>query len=235
MLKVSVIVPAYNEEKTILEVLTKVKAESVPGAVFEVIVVDDGSKDKTVALLEQNTSLYTRLIKMPKNGGKGAAVREGIKAATGDYVLFQDADLEYDPSDYGKLLLPVLRFDADVVMGSRFMAPAYMRVVYFWHKMGNLAITLVFNLLNNTTYSDIYTCYLLYRRKLLTAEELRTDGWDQQAEILTLASSRGKILYEVPISYHGRTYAEGKKIRWYHTIAVFKAIFLTKLRAALAS
>src|SRR5262245_55377160 len=111
MVKVSVIVPAYNEEKTILEVLTKVKAERIGGVEFEVIVIDDGSKDRTVELLEQNKSLYTRLIRMPKNGGKGAAVRAGILAATGDFVLFQDADLEYDPSDYAKLLLPVLRFD----------------------------------------------------------------------------------------------------------------------------
>jgi glycosyltransferase involved in cell wall biosynthesis len=164
------------------------------------------------------------LIKQPRNGGKGAAVREGLRRATGDYVLFQDADLEYSPSEYATLLYPVQRFDAEVVMGSRFMAPRYARVAYFWHKLGNVMITLLFNVLFNTTFSDIYSCYLLYRRDLVDPEALRSDGWEQHAEILATAAQRAKVLYEVPISYHGRSYEEGKKIRAHHSIAVILMI-----------
>src|SRR5689334_6752866 len=124
-LRLSVLIPAYNEEATIVELLETVRAQSVPGVELEVIVVDDGSKDRTVALLDANPSLYDKLIKQPRNGGKGAAVRAGLAHATGDYILFQDADLEYDPSEYVKLLQPVLRFDADVVVGSRMLAPPW--------------------------------------------------------------------------------------------------------------
>lgn len=220
MPKVSIIVPVYNEEKTILEVLGLVRAQKVEGITFEVIVVDDGSRDNTVAQLEANPALYDRLIRQPVNGGKGAAVRAGLKAAEGDYVLFQDADLEYDPADYAKLLKPVLRFNADVVMGSRFVAPEFTRVYYFWHKIGNEVITLAFNLLNNTTFTDIYSCYLLFRRALIDPDKLESNGWDQQAEILSRAVSRGSSFFEVPISYYGRTYAEGKKIRAHHALSV---------------
>jgi glycosyltransferase involved in cell wall biosynthesis len=224
MIKVSVIIPAYNEEATILEVLEKVGAQRIDGVEFEVIVIDDGSKDRTVEVLEANPGLYTRLVKQPRNGGKGAAVLAGLRNATGDYILFQDADTEYDPADYGKLLLPVTKFQADLVMGSRMVAPQYTRVSYFWHKVGNHVITLAFNLINNTTFTDIYSCYLMYRRDLVDPERLTTFGWEQHAEILTLASSRARNMYEVPISYHGRTYEEGKKIRAHHAIAVIWTI-----------
>jgi glycosyltransferase involved in cell wall biosynthesis len=226
---VSVIIPAYNEEKTILQVLRKVAEQRVDGVAFETIVVDDGSKDRTVELLEENPGLYSRLVKQPRNGGKGAAVRAGLAAASGDYILFQDADLEYDPSDYGKLLLPAVRFNADIVMGSRIAAPPCTRVAYFWHKAGNRFLTFVFNILNNTTFTDTYSCYLVYRRSLIKPEELKTDGWEQQAEILSLAVRRGKVYYEVPISYFGRTYDEGKKIRAHHIIAVIQTIISCRL------
>lgn len=228
MTKVTILVPAYNEEKTIIPVLQRVNEQVVPGVSFEIIVVDDGSKDATVKLLEQNPKLYTRLIRMPKNGGKGAAVKAGLAVATGDYILFQDADLEYDPADYAKLLMPVLRFSADVVIGSRIAAPPCTRVAYFWHKVGNRMLTLAFNVLNNTTFTDIYTCYLVFRRSLIKPEELKTRGWEQQAEILSLAVRRGKVYYEVPVSYYGRTYEEGKKIRAHHVIAVVKTIFVRR-------
>jgi glycosyltransferase involved in cell wall biosynthesis len=230
-IKISVLVPAYNEEKTILEILAKVRAEKHEGFEFEVVVIDDGSKDQTVALLKANPKLYDKLVQMPKNGGKGAAVRAGISSATGDYILFQDADLEYDPEDYKHMLLPVRRFDADVVIGSRFLAPPFLRVAYFWHKMGNRFITLMFNLVNNTTFTDIYSCYLMFKRPLVPAQDLRTNGWEQQAEILTMAVKRSNVFYEVPISYHGRTYEEGKKIRAHHVLSVIKAIFATKFYA----
>lgn len=224
MVAVSVIVPAYNEERTIVSILERVKAVSVPGVDFQVIVVDDGSKDKTREILDSRPDLYSQFIKHAQNRGKGGAVKTGLAAATGDYVLFQDADLEYDPNEWPKLLKPVVEFDADLVMGSRFLAPDYTRVHYFWHKQGNRLITFLFNVLNNTTFTDIYTCYLLYRRSLLRADELQSEGWEQQAEILSRASQRGKNLYEVPISYHGRSYDEGKKIKAHHSIAVIGMI-----------
>lgn len=220
MITVSILIPAYNEEATILEILGKVKAVRQKGVKFEVLVIDDGSKDRTIELLEANPDLYSQLIKMPQNGGKGAAVKAGLEAATGDYIIFQDADLEYDPADYKSMLEPVIQHQADVVMGSRFIAPQIMRVSYFWHKVGNLLITFIFNILNNTTFTDVYSCYLMFRRNLVVPENLRTFGWEQHAEILSIATQRGKVFYEVPISYHGRTYEDGKKIRAHHTIAV---------------
>jgi glycosyltransferase involved in cell wall biosynthesis len=231
MIKISILVPAYNEEKTILEILQRVKAEKHDGFEFEVIVIDDGSRDRTVELLKAHPDLYTKLVIQPKNGGKGAAVRAGLDNATGDYILFQDADLEYDPADYKHLLLPIKKFQADVVIGSRFLAPPFLRVAYFWHKLGNYFITLAFNLVNNTTFTDIYTCYFMFRRSLVPSADLVTNGWEQQAEILTMAVKRSSIYYEVPISYHGRSYEEGKKIRAYHVLAVLKSIFLTRFYA----
>lgn len=220
MPKVSVIVPVYNEEATIIQVLERVAAQYVEGVAFETVVVDDGSKDRTVERLEARPELYSSLVKQPRNGGKGAAVKAGLREATGDYILFQDADLEYDPADYAKLLKPVLMFDADLVMGSRMVAPEYTRVFYFWHKIGNAGITLLFNLFNNTTFTDVYSCYLMYRRELVAADELVSEGWDQHAEILTLATRRCRNRYEVPVSYHGRSYDEGKKIKAHHVIGV---------------
>jgi glycosyltransferase involved in cell wall biosynthesis len=219
-LRLSVIVPAYNEEKSILTLLRKVRAQTITGVKLEVIVVDDGSRDRTVALLDENPDLFDVLVKQPKNGGKGAAVRAGLERATGDYVLFQDADLEYDPAEYAQLLEPVLRFNADVVLGSRTLAPPWTRVHYFWHKRGNELITLAFNVLFNTTFTDTYTCYLMYRRSLLDPAELVSNGWEQHAEILCRVVRRARGCYEVPITYAGRTYGEGKKIRAYHTIGV---------------
>ena len=229
MIIVSVLIPAYNEDATILEILRKVKAVTYTGVKFEVLVIDDGSNDRTIELLEANLDLFSQLIKMPQNGGKGAAVKAGLAAATGDYIIFQDADLEYDPADFAKMLYPVVEHQADVVMGSRFIAPQYMRVSYFWHKVGNYLITFIFNILNNTTFTDVYSCYLMFRRDLIYAENLRTYGWEQHAEILSIATQRGKVFYEVPISYHGRTYEDGKKIRAHHTIAVIWTIIKMRL------
>jgi glycosyltransferase involved in cell wall biosynthesis len=227
---VSVIVPAYNEEATILGLLGRVSEQQIDGAKFEVLVVDDGSTDGTVRLLEKNPGLYAKLVKRPRNGGKGAAVRDGLREATGDYVLFQDADLEYDPADYGKLLKPVLDFDADIVMGSRLVASPCTRVSYFWHKLGNKFITFVFNILNNTTFTDVYSCYLLYRRDLVAADELVTEGWEQHAEILSRAVAKAKSMYEVPINYYGRTYEEGKKIRAHHALVILWTMLVRRIK-----
>ena len=232
MINLTILVPTYNEEETILQVLGRVDEQKIDGVQLEVVVVDDGSTDRTVELLEQNPDLYAKLIKRARNAGKGAAVKAGLMEATGDYVLFQDADLEYDPVEYAKLLMPVLKFDADIVMGSRLVASPCTRVTYFWHRFGNHLITLIFNILNNTTFTDIYSCYLLYRRDLVNAGDLRTVGWEQQAEILSKAVARSASgsggMYEVPISYYGRTYAEGKKIKAYHAIAVIWTIVVRR-------
>jgi glycosyltransferase involved in cell wall biosynthesis len=230
MIKLSVVMPVYNEERSIIQILEKVAAQKVEGVEFEVVVVDDGSKDKTAQLIESRPDLYSTFLRRPRNGGKGAAVKDAIMAATGDYILFQDADLEYDPADYAKLLAPVRSHNADVVMGSRFAAPQLTRVFYFWHRIGNSCLTLLFNVVHNTTFTDIYSCYLLYRRSLVKADALRTTGWDQQAEILSKAVKASRVWYEVPISYHGRGYEEGKKIRWHHAFSVMTTILAEGLR-----
>lgn len=225
MRTLTIIVPVFNEEKTILKVLQQVRAQSIANVRIEVIVIDDGSKDRTVELLQQHPELYDRLVRQPKNGGKGAAVLAGLGAATGDYILFQDGDLEYSPSEYAALMFPVTEFGAEIVMGSRFIGPKYTRVQYYSHKMGNRLITFIFNILFNTTFTDIYTCYLLYRRDLVQPSELVSRGWEQHAEILCRAVRRAKVIYEVPVSYHGRSYQEGKKIRARHVIPVIGMIF----------
>ncbi len=227
-IKVSVIIPAFNEQGTILRILKEVREQQVDSVDFEIIVVDDCSTDLTLSLLEDNPELYNNLIKLEKNSGKGAAVKAGLEQASGDFILFQDADLEYSPDEYEGLLLPVQKYNADLVMSSRFVAPSYTRVAYFWNKLGNRLITLVFNILNNTTFTDIYSCYMLFRRDLVGPKTLKFKGWSQHAEILSLARKNARVIYEVPISYHGRSFEEGKKIRPYHIISVFWTIFVCR-------
>lgn len=224
MTKLSVIIPCYNESATILTVLERVRAQMVPGAKIEVIVVDDGSTDDCQEKLRAHPELYDHAILNETNRGKGAAVRDGLAAATGTHVLFQDADLEYSPEEYTALLRPVLEHDADLVFGSRLAASPCTRVAYFWHRVGNRLITLTFNVLNNTTFTDIYSCHLLVRRSLFDGIDLKVDGWAQQAEILGKIVHDGLRMYEVPISYFGRTFDEGKKIRWHHGIGVLAEI-----------
>ena len=204
MIKISIIIPAYNEENTIIELLERVKKIEIQGIKKEVIVIDDCSKDNTLSLLKENKNLYDFLIKLPKNSGKGNAVKEGLIRAGGDYILFQDADLEYDPKDYVKLLEPVLRLNADLVIGSRLVASQLTRVYYFWHKVGNKFITFLFNIINNTTFTDIYSCYVVFRANLINPQKLSTNGWEQQAEILSKVVAKSKSFYEVPVNYYGR-------------------------------
>jgi len=234
LITISIIIPVFNEEKTIKQILLAVKASKVKLYDFEIIVVEDGSTDKTLDILLSNPGLYSKLIQQKRNQGKGAAIREGILQASGDYILFQDADLEYDPKDFQKLLLMVTKFDADLIIGSRFIAPEFTRVYYFWHKIGNKVITLLFNIINNTTFTDIYSCYLLFKKDLLDINDLKSNGWEQQAEILSLLVSLNITMFEVPISYSGRTYGEGKKIRAHHIIAVIwmiiKKFFIIRVK-----
>ena len=229
MIKLSIIIPAYNEENTIIEILKKIADVEIEEVHREVIVIDDCSTDKTLNLLEKNKNLYDELIKLPKNSGKGEAIRKGLMKASGKYVLFQDADLEYDPKDYKKLLEPVLRFDADLVIGSRLSSSQLTRVYYFWHKVGNKFITFFFNIMNNTTFTDIYSCYIIFKAELINPNKLITNGWEQHAEILSTVVSKSSSFYEVPVNYYGRTYEEGKKIRPHHAIPVLFTIIFKRI------
>ena len=228
-MKVTILIPVFNEENTIIEILNRVNSEKKDETEIEIIVVDDCSTDNSKNLLKENTELFDKLVELEKNLGKGGAVREGLKHSTGDYVLFQDADLEYSLKDYGKIFRILHEFNADVVIGSRFLSPEYTRVHYFFHKVGNRSITLLFNLLYNTTFTDIYSCYLCFKRELIDPNKLKSNGWAQQAEILASAVKSSKVHYEVPISYAGRTFAEGKKIKARHTIGVVLMIIKKRL------
>jgi glycosyltransferase involved in cell wall biosynthesis len=228
MKKLSIIIPAYNEEPTILKVLNRVNDTKTKKISYQLIVVDDASKDNTRNVLESNSHLYDLLICNEQNEGKGGSIRKAIEKATGDYIIFQDADLEYDPIDIIKFIDVFLEFDADVIIGSRFSYDRYTKSHSFYNKIGNKLITLCFNLLYNTTFMDIYSCYLCFKKDLIKSSELTTDGFEQQAEILSKIVSKSKNYYEVPINYSGRSIEEGKKIRWYHIFGVMKEIIRGK-------
>ena len=228
-MKISVIIPTFNEEHTIIELLKRVNKQSYESSDLEVIVIDDCSTDNSKRLLKENPNLYNKLILLDKNLGKGGAVREGLLNATGEYILFQDADLEYNPKDYKKIFNIIHEHKADVIIGSRFLSPEYTRVHYFYHKVGNRVITFLFNLLYNTTFTDIYSCYLSFKRELIQPNNLKSNSWSQQAEILATAVKSSSIYYEVPISYSGRTFEDGKKIKARHTLSVVWMIIKKRL------
>ena len=224
-MKLSIIIPCYNEKYTIKKLIEAVKKCSVEDK--EIIVVDDFSKDGTREILKDINDIKT--IYHSSNKGKGACLRTCFKMANGDICVVQDADLEYDPEDYEKLLEPVLRFNADLVIGSRLIASQLTRVYYFWHKVGNKFITFLFNIMNNTTFTDIYSCYVVFRANLINPQKLSTSGWEQQAEILSKVVAKSKTFYEVPVNYYGRTYEEGKKIRPHNAIPVLLTIVLKRI------
>jgi glycosyltransferase involved in cell wall biosynthesis len=229
----SILIPVYNEEKTIIEVLAKLNKVCKPIKNKRIIVVDDGSTDKTHKLLEKNKKLYNKLVTSPVNKGKGSAIILGLNEVSSGYILIQDADLEYDPNEIPRLWEIVKSNDIDVLLTSRLSGSPLTRVHYFWHKLGNKSITLMFNLINNTTFTDIYSGYVIFKRKLINTEKLKFYGWGQQAEILTYLKKKSKKIYEAPISYKGRTYEEGKKINIYAMTPVIFAIIWTKLRILL--
>jgi glycosyltransferase involved in cell wall biosynthesis len=210
---VSIVVPAYNEARFIADVLRRVG--SVPFA-REIVVVDDGSRDGTPEIVEGMAAEIggVRLIRRPANGGKGAAVRDGIAATTGDIVVIQDADLEYDPKDLPTLLEPLFEDRADVVYGTRLRGGEPQRAHLFWHYAGNRLLSLLTNVLYNTTLSDMEVGYKAFRGDLVRDIELVSDDFRFEPEVTAKILRRGARLYEVPISYYGRTYAEGKKITW---------------------
>ncbi len=209
--KLSVIVPVFNERNTVAEIVRRMREVDLPLA-LEIVVVDDGSDDGTASLLPQLRDSTTRVVQHEVNRGKGAAIRTGLEHATGDLVLVQDADLEYDPGDWPKLLAPVLRGRAVVVYGSRFTGER--RNMMFLHWVGNRFLSLVTNVLYNTTLSDMETCYKLFDRRILDGLTLRAQRFDFEPEVTAKILRQRIRIYEVPISYAGREIDEGKKITW---------------------
>ncbi len=221
--KLSVVVPVYNERNTLVEILRRMRAVELPDSVErEIIVVDDGSTDGTRDVLKQLGDSTVRVILHPQNRGKGAAVRTGFEASTGEYVLVQDADLEYDPEDWPRLLRPIIRGRARVVYGSRFTGER--RNMLFLHWVGNRFLSLVTNVLYNTTLSDMETCYKVIDRNLVNELSLHADKFDIEPEITAKILRRGIRIYEVPISYAGREFDEGKKITWRDGFAALQTL-----------
>ncbi len=212
-MKLSVVIPCYNESRTIAGILERVREAPWPDK--EVIVVDDCSSDGTRDLLQGPLARFVdRLVLHDTNAGKGAALRSGIRAATGDVVIIQDADLEYDPKEYPRLLAPIAEDRADVVFGSRFMGGAPHRVLYFWHRLGNGLLTLLSNMCTNLNLTDMETCYKVFRREIIQSIEIEEDRFGFEPEVTAKVARLGCRIYEVGISYYGRTYSEGKKINY---------------------
>jgi glycosyltransferase involved in cell wall biosynthesis len=212
-MKLSVVMPIYNERATLRAVVARVLAVPLE---LELLCVDDGSSDGSREILAQLGSQYpqVRILLQPHNMGKGAALRRGIQEATGDFVIIQDADLEYDPADYPVLLDPLIQGKADVVYGSRFQGSAPHRVLYFWHSVGNKFLTLLSNSFTNINLSDMETCYKVFRREVIQSIAIEENRFGFEPEITVKLAKRRLRIYEVGISYSGRTYEEGKKIGW---------------------
>ncbi len=218
--KMSIVIPVYNEETTIHLILDKVKATKLIEDISkEIIIVNDGSKDNTAESIEkyikQNQELSINYIEHNENRGKGAAIRTGIEKATGQCLLIQDADLEYDPQEYNLLLKPMISGAANVVYGSRFMGGSAHRVLFFWHSIGNKFLTFLSNIFTNLNLTDMETCYKLFQTDLVQSLRLRENRFGFEPEVTAkIARIEGVRIYEIGISYYGRTYAEGKKINW---------------------
>ncbi len=213
-MRLSVVIPVYNEEATILGLIERVRS-AAPSVEKEIIVVDDCSRDGTLQKLDTLRGLPgVTILTHPHNQGKGAALRTGFKSTTGDMVIIQDADLEYDPDEYPKLIQPILDGRADVVFGSRFVGSDTHRVLYFWHSVGNRFLTLLSNALTNLNLTDMEVCYKVFRKEILDRITIEEDRFGFEPEITAKVARLKCRVYEVGISYHGRTYEEGKKIGW---------------------
>ncbi len=224
---ISIIIPVYNEEKTIVEILNKInnlniwKSDKYKNKYNkEIIVVNDGSSDRSEEILRNNQNLYTKFINNKKNYGKGHAVKEGLKSCTGSYVIFQDSDNEYDPDDYQKFIECVEKFNCDFIVGSRFNYDKYIRSHNILNRMGNWIITFFFNIFYNATFSDIYCCYIFFKKNLIDINQIKSTGFEQHAEIICSLMKKSRKAYEVPVNYNGRTISDGKKIRFYHTFPI---------------
>jgi SAM-dependent methyltransferase len=214
--KVSILIPLYNEEEFVGTLLEQVLAAPLPGGLErEIIVVDDGSRDGSAEIVEEIAAAHpglVRLIRQPRNQGKGAAIRTAIENATGEFSIIQDADLEYDPREYPKILQPLLEGKADAVYGSRFMISGERRVLYFWHSVANQILTLLCNIVADLNLTDMETCYKAFRTSLVQTIPIRSDRFGLEPELTIKLAKRQVRVYETPIAYHGRTYEEGKKI-----------------------
>jgi glycosyltransferase involved in cell wall biosynthesis len=226
-MKLSVVIPVFNEKATILEILRRVRAVSLP-LEKEIIVVDDFSGDGTRELLRDLDYAGVTVIFQPKNMGKGAALRAGFSKASGEIVLVQDADLEYDPAEYPALLAPILDGRADAVYGSRFLGGVH-RVLFFWHSVGNKFLTTLANMITNLNLTDMETCYKVVKKDVVDKIRLKSNRFGIEPEITIKLAKRGCRIYEVPISYSGRDYREGKKINWKDGLAALFHIIRFKL------
>jgi glycosyltransferase involved in cell wall biosynthesis len=212
--RLTVVIPVYNEKDTIGKIVEAVEAVPLPGIEKEIVLVDDCSTDGTRGILKEGFEGRCRVIYHDRNRGKGAALRTGFASATGDVVLIQDADLEYDPNEYPKLLRPILEGKADVVYGSRFVGSGEKRVLYYWHSVGNRFLTTLSNMFTNLNLTDMETCYKVFRREILAKVRIEENRFGFEPEITAKVAKLGCRIYEVGITYSGRTYAEGKKINW---------------------
>ena len=227
-MKLSIIIPCYNESKTILSLIEAVKQAPVINK--EIIIVDDGSNDGTRNILVDITDPQIRVIFHNTNQGKGAALRTGFREALGDICIVQDADLEYDPQEYPLIIQPILEGKADVVFGSRFQSGRPHRVVYFWHRIGNGFLTLMSNLFTDLNLSDMETCYKAFRREVIQSIHIRENRFGFEPEVTAKVSKMNLRIYEVGISYYGRTYEEGKKIGWKDGIRAMYCIIKYNLK-----
>jgi glycosyltransferase involved in cell wall biosynthesis len=220
-MKLTVVIPVYNEKDTIRQIYDAVRAVDLEK---EIILVDDCSTDGTREILQRLQDDTTRVVLHERNQGKGAALRTGFRNATGDIVIIQDADLEYDPVQYPKLIQPILQGKADVVYGSRFMTGEYRRVLFFWHMVGNKVLTLLSNMFTNLNLTDMETCYKVFRREVLEKVQVEEDRFGFEPEITAKIAKLNVRIYEVGISYSGRTYREGKKIGWKDGVSALRCI-----------